>query len=83
MHSSGQPADDLRHGFLPRKFAEKLLDVLNLERALLEIVLGDVVFHAGYLSDCCFCEILAHVSRSDTVRLKTSAPARESGSTQK
>src|SRR5205814_1943857 len=30
-----------------------------------------------------FRSILAHVSRSDTVRLKTSAPGRESGSTQK
>jgi hypothetical protein len=30
-----------------------------------------------------FCAIFAHVSRSDTVRLKTSAPGAESWSTQK
>ena len=36
---------------------------------------------SGYES--VFCAIRAHVSRSDTVRLKTSAPGRESMSTQK
>jgi hypothetical protein len=31
--------------FLRGKLAEVLLDVLNLERALLEIVMRDVIFH--------------------------------------
>ena len=41
----GQPADDFRRRFLPRELAEELLDVLDLQRTLLEIVLLDVIFH--------------------------------------
>ena len=80
MGAARQPADDLGGGLLARELAEELLDVLDLERALLEIVLGDVIFHVS-------CRALLRdprpVSRSETVRLKTSAPGRESGSTQK
>jgi hypothetical protein len=45
VRAPGEAADDFRRGLLARKFAEKLLDVLNLERALLEIIVRDVVFH--------------------------------------
>src|SRR4029077_11654290 len=45
MGAALETADDLGRGLLARKFAEVLLDVLNLERALLELVLGDVIFH--------------------------------------
>src|SRR5205814_551226 len=44
MCPSGQTAHDLRGGLLARKLAEVLLDVLNLEGALLEIVMRDVIF---------------------------------------
>ena len=47
MRASAQPPDDLRRRLLPRKLAEEFLDVLNLERALLEVVLLDEVFHVG------------------------------------
>ena len=40
-----QAPDDLGGGLLSRKLAEELFDVLNLERTLLELVLGDVIFH--------------------------------------
>ena len=43
-----QPRDDLRRGLLAREIEEELLDVLNLERALLEPILPDEVFH-GHL----------------------------------
>ena len=48
-----QPAHDFRRGLLARKLAEVLFDVLNLERALLEVVLRDVIFHGepGILYD--------------------------------
>ena len=78
-----QAPDDFGRGLLARKLAEELLDVLNLERALLEVVLGDVIFHVPQLARALLASILAQVSRSETVRLKTSAPGRESGSTQK
>ncbi len=42
-----QPAHDFRRGLLPRELAEELFDVLNLQRALLEIVLLDVIFHGS------------------------------------
>jgi hypothetical protein len=45
MGAPFEPADDFGRGFLPRKLAEVLFDVLNLERALLEIVMRDVLFH--------------------------------------
>ena len=79
MAAAGQPADDFSGGLLAGELAEELLDVLDFERALFEIVLGDVIFHQ--LPD--FCASLAHVSRSDTIRLNVSAPARDSGSTEK
>ncbi len=40
-----QAADDFGGSLLARKLAEELFDVLNLERALLEIVLRDVILH--------------------------------------
>src|ERR1019366_555463 len=40
-----QACDDFRGGLLARKLAEKFFHVLNLERALLEVVLRDVIFH--------------------------------------
>jgi hypothetical protein len=40
-----EPPDDFGGGFLARELAEKLLDVLNLQRALLQILLSDVIFH--------------------------------------
>ncbi len=40
-----EPPDDFGGGFLARELAKELLDVLNLQRALLQIVLGDVIFH--------------------------------------
>ena len=40
-----QPVHDLRGGFFSGKLAEILFDVLDFERALLEIVLSDVIFH--------------------------------------
>ena len=42
MRAALEPADDLGHGLLPRKLAQELFDLLNLQRALLELVLGDV-----------------------------------------
>ena len=74
-------ADDLGRGLLPRKLAEELFDVLDLERALLELVLGDVIFHGSTAGSFALLllRFFAHVSRSETVRLNTSAPGRESG----
>ena len=77
--AAGQPAHDLRGGLLARELAEELFDVLDFEGALLEVVLGDVIFHQ--LPD--FWASLAQVSRSDTMRLNMSAPGRDSGSTEK
>src|SRR6476659_90271 len=79
MRAPLQPLDDLGRGFLAGKLAEILFDVLDFERALFELVLCNVVFHV----DQPRCSIFAHVSRSDTVRLKTSPFGDESGSTQK
>ena len=45
VRAAVEAADDLRRGLLARKLAEILFDALNLERALLEIVLRDVIFH--------------------------------------
>ena len=45
VRPSGEAPDDLGGRLLARKLAEVLLDVLNFERALFELVLGDVVFH--------------------------------------
>ena len=45
MRAAGKPAHDFGGCFLSRKLAEVFLDVLDFERALLEIVLGDAVFH--------------------------------------
>ena len=45
MGASMQTTDDLGRGLLARKLTEKFLDVLDLERTLLEFVLGDVIFH--------------------------------------
>ena len=42
-----EAAHDLRGGLLARELAEVLLDVLDLERALLEVVLRDVIFHGS------------------------------------
>jgi len=42
-----EPADDLRRGLLARELPEVLFDVLNLQRALLEIVMRDVIFHGN------------------------------------
>jgi hypothetical protein len=39
-----EAAYDLRGGLLPGELAEVLFDVLDLERALLEVVLRDVIF---------------------------------------
>src|SRR5690242_1965481 len=41
----GQPLNDFGRCLLPRKIEEELLDVLNLERSLLERILFDKVFH--------------------------------------
>src|SRR5262245_32801923 len=79
MRAALQARDDFRSRLLARKLAEVLLDVLNLQRALLERVLGNEIFHSNQPR----CSIFAHVSRSDTVRLKTRPLAEESGSTQK
>jgi precorrin-6B methylase 2 len=43
----------------------------------------DAIFIRNVRIHFVFCAIFAHVSLSDTVRLKTSAPGRESGSTTK
>src|SRR5262245_16743706 len=45
VRAADQTAGDFRRGLLARELAEELLDVLNLERALLEIVLRDVILH--------------------------------------
>ena len=45
MGAAVEPPHDLGRGLLARELAEELLHVLNLQRALLEIVLGDVIFH--------------------------------------
>ena len=42
-----QAVEDLGGGLAPRKLAEELLDVLDLERAGLERVLLDQIFHGG------------------------------------
>src|SRR5215472_14200235 len=42
-----QTADDFGRRLLARKLAEELLDVLNLERALFQFVVGDQVFHSA------------------------------------
>jgi hypothetical protein len=47
MRAAREAAHDLRRELLAGKLAEELLDVLNLERALLELVLLDVVFHSS------------------------------------
>ena len=83
MGAALQATDDFCRRLLARKLAEELLDVLDLERSLFEVVLGDVVFHSTPGASAAARSILAHVSRSDTVRLNTSAPGLESGSTQK
>src|SRR5215471_3270800 len=84
MLAIGQPADNLRRGLLPRKLAEELLDVLNLEGALLQLVVGDEVFHsAPSPQPSALWAILAQVSRSETMRLKTVAPGALSSSTLK
>ncbi len=36
---------DFGGGLLPRELAEEFFDVLNLERALFEVVLRNVIFH--------------------------------------
>src|SRR5579864_7781512 len=41
-----QSANDLRRGFLARKLTEEFLDVLDLEGALLELVLRDAILHS-------------------------------------
>ena len=41
----GQPLNDFGRRLLPRKIEEELLDVLDLERPLLERILLDEVFH--------------------------------------
>jgi len=45
VRTPGEPPQNLSRRFLARKLAEVLLDVLDLERALLEVVLLDVIFH--------------------------------------
>jgi hypothetical protein len=40
-----ETADHLGRGLLPREIEEELLDVLNLERSLLEPILLQEVFH--------------------------------------
>ena len=75
--AAAQPANNFRRHLFTRKLPEKLFDVLDFEGALLELVLGDVMFHY------CRCSILAQVSRSDTVRLNTIADGEASRSTQK
>ena len=44
-----QPRHHLGRHLAPRKFAEKLFDVLNLQRALLQRILLDAVFHVSGL----------------------------------
>ena len=46
MRAPVQPPHDLGSGLLARKLTEELFDVLNLERALLELVLRDVILHS-------------------------------------
>src|SRR5262245_53428658 len=79
MRAALKAVHDFRSRLLARKLAEVFLDVLNLQRTLLERVLRNEIFH----SDQPRCSIFAHVSRSDTVRLKTRPLDEESGSTQK
>ena len=81
MRPAGEPADDFRGSLLARKLPEEFLDVLDFERALFQVVLRDVVFHQN--QPPLFCAIFAQASRKDTMRLKTGAPGRESGSTAK
>jgi hypothetical protein len=47
VRASAQATYDLGRGFLSRKLAEVLFDVLDLERALLQIVLRDVILHGS------------------------------------
>ena len=47
MRTAVQTAHDLGRRLLARKLAEVLLDVLDFERALLELVLRDVIFHGS------------------------------------
>src|SRR5437868_14687164 len=42
-----QPPDDFGGGFLARKLTEKLFDVLDFKRALLELVLRNQILHAS------------------------------------
>jgi len=42
---SAQPANDFNSSLFPGEFSEELFDVLDFERALLELVLSDVMFH--------------------------------------
>ena len=56
------------------------IDRLEAESRRPECFIERQLIKLGYYA---FCAILAQVSRSETVRLKTSAPAVESGSTLK
>jgi hypothetical protein len=47
VRSALEAANDLRGGLLAGELAEVLFDVLDLERALLEVVLRDVIFHGA------------------------------------
>ena len=47
MVAVGEPSHDLGRLLAPRKFAEVLLDVLDLKGTLIERVLSDVIFHVG------------------------------------
>ena len=81
MRPAGEPPDDLRRGLLARELPEVFLGVLDLERALFQVVLSDVVLHQN--QPPLFWAIFAQVSRKETMRLKTDAPGRESESTAK
>src|SRR5690606_23582052 len=47
MIAVGEPSDHFRGGLLARKIEEVFLDVLDLERSLVETVLLDQVFNHG------------------------------------
>src|SRR4029453_12663194 len=47
MRTTVQSAHDLGCRLLARKLAEVFFDVLDFERALLELVLRDVIFHGS------------------------------------
>jgi hypothetical protein len=47
VRAPAQAPHDLDRGFLTREFPEIFLDVLDLERPLLEVIMLDVIFHGN------------------------------------